>query len=100
MELFPKLNHDPTKVTERKVQNALCKIKWKLSINEYKRIYPTGSLLEKLYETTKIHKLSDGHGIEKLPIRPISSNLSIPYSNTFGKIIITVKYLKIYRFKQ
>ena len=75
-EQFQKLNHDPTKTTERKVQNALRKIKSKLSINEYKRIYPTGSSPGKLYGTAKIHKLSDGDGIEKLPTRPIISNLN------------------------
>ena len=47
-EQFQKLNHDPTKTTERKVQNAFRKIKLKLSINEYKRIYPTGSSQDKL----------------------------------------------------
>ena len=77
-EQSQKLNHDPTKTTERKVQNALRKIKSKLSINEYKRIYPTGSSPGKLYGTTKIHKLSDGDGIDKLPIRPIISNLNTP----------------------
>ena len=41
-EQVQKLNHDPTKTTERKVQNALRKIKSKLSINEYQWIYPTG----------------------------------------------------------
>ena len=34
-EQFQKLNYDPTKTTERTVQNALRKIKSKLSINEY-----------------------------------------------------------------
>ena len=77
MEQFQKLNHDPTKTTERKVQNTLRKIKWKLSINEYKRIYPTGSSPGKLYGTVrKIRKLSDGDSVEKLPIRPIISNLN------------------------
>ena len=76
VEQFQKLNYDSTKTTERKVQNALRKIKSKLSINEYKRIYPTGSSPGKLYGTAKIHKLSDGDGIEKLPTRPIISNLN------------------------
>ena len=52
------------------------KIKSKLSINEYKRIYPTGSPLVKLHGTAKIHKLSDRDGIEKLLIRPIISNIN------------------------
>ena len=54
-EQFQKLNYDPTKTTERKVQNTLHNIKSKLSINEYKRIckriYPTGSSPGKLYGT-------------------------------------------------
>ena len=75
-EQFQKLNHDPTKTTERKVQNTLCKIKSKLSINEYKRIYPTGSSPGKLDGTAKIHKLSDRDGIQILPIRQTISNLN------------------------
>ena len=71
-----KLNHDPTKKAEKRVQNALCEIKSKLSINEYKRIYPTGLSPGKLYGTAKIHKLSDRDGIGKLPIRPIIYNLN------------------------
>ena len=50
-EQFQKLNYDPTKTTERKVQNVLRKIKSKLSINEYKRIYPASSSPGKLYGT-------------------------------------------------
>ena len=75
-EQFQKLNHDPTKATERKVQTAFHKTKSKLSINEYKRIYPTSSSPGKLYGTAKIQKLSYHDGIEKLPILPIASNLS------------------------
>ena len=58
------------------MQNALCKIKSKLSVNEYKQIYLTGLSPGKLCGTAKIHKLSDRDGIEKLPIRPIISNLN------------------------
>ena len=75
-EQFQKLNHDQTKTTERKVQSALRNVKSKLSINEHKRIYPTGSSPGKLYGTAKIHKLSDCDGIEKLLILPIMSNLN------------------------
>ena len=73
---FQKLNHDPTKTTERKVQNALRKIKSKLSINEYKQIYPTGSSPGKLYGRAKTRKLFDRYGIEKLPMHPIIFSLS------------------------
>ena len=68
---FGKLTSDPTKITERKVQNILPKIKSKLSLNEYKQLYPNGSSRGKFYGTAKIHKLSQGDQIEKLPIIPI-----------------------------
>ena len=74
---FQKLNYDPTKITQRKVQDALRKMNLKLSINDYKRKYPTGSSAGKFYGTANIHKLSDHH----------------------DKTIITVKYLRIYCFK-
>ena len=68
---FVKLNSDPTKATERKVQNVLPK----LSPNEYKQLYPTGSSPGKFYGTAKIHKLSKGGKVEKLPIRAVISNI-------------------------
>ena len=72
---FVKLNSDPTKATERKAQNVLRKIKSKFSPIECKRLYPTGSSPAKFYETPKIHKLFQGDQVEKLPIRPIISNI-------------------------
>ena len=51
-------------------------MKSKLSINEYKQIYPTGSSPGKLYGRAKIRKLFDRYGIEKLPMHPIISSLS------------------------
>ena len=63
------------KATERKVHNVLQKIKSNFSPNEYKQLYPTGSSPGKLYGTAKIHKLSQGGQVEKLPIRPIISNI-------------------------
>ena len=94
-EQFQKLNHDPTKTTERKVQNTLRKIKSKLSINEYKRIYPTGSSPGKLYGTAKIHKLSDRDGIQILPIRQIISNLNTAtyhLAKYLAKLLSTSEY--------
>ena len=72
---FVKLNSDPMKTTERKVQNVLRKIKSRFSPNECKQLYPTGSSPGKFYGTAKIHKLSQGDQVEKLPIRPIISNI-------------------------
>ena len=60
---------------ERKVQNILRKIKSKLTINEYKQLYPSGSSPGKFYGTAKIHKLSNDNNVEIFPIRPIISNI-------------------------
>ena len=40
-ERFKRLTTDPTAAAERKIQNALRKIKSKFSEQEYKRLYPT-----------------------------------------------------------
>ena len=72
---FVELNSDPTKTTKRKLQNVLRKIKSKFSPNEYKQFYPTGSSPRKFYGTAKIHKLSQGDQVEKIPIRPIISKI-------------------------
>ena len=40
---FTKLNHDPTKSVEGKIQTLLRKFKYRLSQKEYYQIYPTGS---------------------------------------------------------
>ena len=57
---FVKLNPDPTRATERKVQNVLRKIKSRFSPNEYKQLYPIESFPAKFYGTAKIHELSQG----------------------------------------
>ena len=75
-EQFEKLNHDPTKITQRKVQNALRKMKSNFSINESKQKYPTGLSPGKFYGTAKFTN-----------------------SVTVTATIISVKYLRIYSFK-
>jgi len=50
-------------------------IKKHFSDTDYKRIYPTGSAPEEFYGMTKIHKLKQEDGIEKLQMRPIISNI-------------------------
>ena len=74
-EQFIKLNTDPTKSIESKIQRAIRKIKNKISENEYKTIYPTGSAPGKFYGTAKIHKLKENDTVEELPLRPIISNI-------------------------
>ena len=46
-----------------------------VSINQY----PSGSYPEKSHGAAKIHKPSNDENVEKLPIRPISSNISYSY---------------------
>ena len=54
---FLKLNRDPTKQIETKIQRVLRKIKTNISLQEYSRLYPTGSSPGKFCGTAKIHKL-------------------------------------------
>ena len=72
---FMKLNTDPTKTTEGKIQRTIRKIKSKLSSQQYYKLYPTGSCPGKFYGTAKIHKLTNNSTIDELPIRPIVSNI-------------------------
>ena len=74
-ERFKRLTTDPTAAAERKIQNVLRKRKSKFSAQEYKRLYPTGSAPARFYGTTKIHKLKNDRAVDKLPIRPIISNI-------------------------
>ena len=74
-ERFKRLTTDPDATTERKIQKVLRKIKSKFSEQEYKRLYPTGSAPARFYGTAKIHKLKNDRIIDKLPIRPIISNI-------------------------
>ena len=74
-EQFTKLRHDPTKSIETKIQQELRKLKIRLTIKEYRRLYPTGSNPGGFYGTAKLHKLPPNGTIEKLPIRPIVSNI-------------------------
>ena len=58
---FRKLDTDPTKSLERKVQRTLRKIKHKFEENEYKKLYPTGSRPGLFYGKPKVHKLEQQH---------------------------------------
>ena len=54
-EQFWKLDKDPTKSIEAKIQRAVRKIKCHLSNQEYMKIYLTGSAPGKFYGTAKKH---------------------------------------------
>ena len=77
-EQFVRLNKDPTKTNERKVQRMLCKIKPYLTDQEYKRLYSSGSAPGRFYGTEKLHKILINDGADKLPISPIISNIRTP----------------------
>ena len=73
-EQFKKLQKDPTKTLENKMQHTLRKIKQDLE-NEYKRMYPAGSRPGLFYTTVNVHKLQNGEGLNELTMRPITSNI-------------------------
>ena len=56
----------------------LGKIKLNFADQEYKRLYPNGSAPGKFYDTAKVHKILITEGVDKLPIRPIISNIGTP----------------------
>ena len=72
---FAEIDHDPTAYIEGKVQRTLRKIKNKLPLFVYSKIYPTGSSPGKFYGTAKLHNVSNNSTVEHLPRRPIISNI-------------------------
>ena len=90
---FQLLDINPTAANENKIQRALWKIKSKFTQQEYKKLYPTGSNSGKFtqqeykklyptglnsgkfYGTVKLHKLPRFETVDKLPLRPIISNV-------------------------
>ena len=59
---------------EAKIQRTLTKTKLRFTLQEYHKVYPTGSNAGKLYGTAKIHKLPESGTADQLPLRPIVSN--------------------------
>ena len=101
---------EPAKSTEEKVQRMVRKIKSKLTIQEYKRLYASGSCQGKFYGTAKLRKIDSKGLVDALPIRPIISNIitsAYHLLKYLGKLLaplrerereranITVKVLKI-----
>ena len=62
---FRKLETDPTKTIERKLQRMLRSIKNTFPEREYKRLYPTGSQPGAFYGNAKVHKLRKGEGLKE-----------------------------------
>ena len=72
---FMKLDKNPTSSYESKIQRTLRKIKSKLSTEEYKKLYPTGSNAGRFYGTVKVHKIYRNDKVDKLPLRLTVSNI-------------------------
>ena len=68
---------DKTKSAEEAVQRILLKNKTTIGEEMYTKIYPSGSNPGTFYGTTKVHKVKpeEQDKIEKLPLRPIISNI-------------------------
>ena len=72
---FVKLNYDPIKTIEGKIERSLRKIKNNLTKQEYVKLYPTGSSPGKFYGTVKLQKLKNDSTVDDLSLRPIISNV-------------------------
>ena len=63
---FKKLDKNPTVSYEAKIQRTLRKMKSRFTLEEYNKIYPTGSNAGKLYGTARIHKLPESGTVDQL----------------------------------
>ena len=75
-KMFKKLDNDPTKSFQAKVQRTLLSMKSRFNKDTYKHIYPSCSQPGLFFGLAKVHKLKDGsRNVEDLPIRPVISNI-------------------------
>ena len=73
---FHKLETDPTKSFQARVQRTLLKMKNSFTPNQYKRLYPSSSRPGRFFGLAKVHKLKDGdRNVSNLPLRPVISNI-------------------------
>ena len=80
---FKILQDNPTATLEGQVQRAVRGIKKQMSSEEYWRLYHRRSKPAKFYGTAKVHKIKEADGPEKLPLRPIVSNIGTATYNLF-----------------
>ena len=73
---FTVVENDATKTLEWKIQRTFRKLKSKITDQEYKDLYPTGSQPGKFYGTAKMHKLAANGNLNHLPLQPILSNIN------------------------
>ena len=70
------------------------KIKSKLTIQEYKRLYLSGSCPGKFYGTAKLHKIDSKGLVDDLPIKPTIYNINTStynYSKYLAKLLAPLR---------
>ena len=73
---FQKLDSNPTKSFQSKVQRTLKSMKSKFDKNVYKKLYPSSSQPGLFFGLAKIHKMQpNDKNVDNLPIRPVISNI-------------------------
>ena len=73
---FKKINVDPTKAFQSKVQRTLLTMKKSLDNKTYKKLYPSSSHPGLFFGLGKVHKLDENNrSVEALPLRPVISNI-------------------------
>ena len=72
---FVKLDVDPTKSFQTKIQTTLRKMKTSFAKNVYTKIYPSSSQPGLFFGLAKVHKVPiNSENVEDLPLRPVISN--------------------------
>ena len=75
-EQFEKLNYDPTKSFQSRVQRTLLKMKKSFDEKTYKKLYPSSSHPGLFFGLAKVHKLENNpYEVGNLPLRPVISNI-------------------------
>ena len=73
---FQKLECDPTKTFQAKVQRNLLKMKKAFDKDLYKKLYPSSSQPGLFFGLAKVHKLTENNcNVSELPLRPVISNI-------------------------
>lgn len=73
---FEKLESDPTKSFQARVQRNLLKMKKAFTKDLYKKLYPSSSHPGLFFGLAKVHKLKGNNcSVSELPLRPVISNI-------------------------
>ena len=73
---FQKLETDPTKSFQSRVQRKMLSMKKAFSKDTYKKLYPSASHPGLYFGLAKVHKLDkNAPKVESLPLRPVISNI-------------------------